>query len=288
MTIANDDILIGIDLGGTKINAGRIENGRIAQKKYSLIPSNSDNEWDVLQLIIDIIKALETEGVKGVGIGIPSIVDREKGIAYDVHNIKSWKKVNVKEILEKETGLKIFTDNDANCFALGEYRFGKGSNCKSMVGLTIGTGMGAGIINNGFLIKDANGGAGEFGLIPYLDSTYEDYCSGAFFKRIFGQGGDELFAKATEGDQLALSAFAEYGRHLGNAIKMIRYAIDPNTVVVGGSVAKSHVYYEKSMHQALMDFAFPSAQNNFKIIFSNTADIAILGAASLYYDQLKF
>lgn len=285
MTIADHVTLIGIDLGGTKINAGRIEKGIIVEKKYSYIPAETKNEWDILNIIIDIIKQLEVKGIKGIGIGIPSIVDREKGIVFDVQNIKSWKKIPLKDILERETNHEVFVDNDANCFALGEYRFGTGTKCKSFVGLTIGTGMGAGIINNGHLLKDANGGAGEFGLIPYLDTDYEHYCSGFFFKSKYGIPGEKMASKAEAGDIMAIAAYHEYGKHLGNAIKMIRYAIDPDMVVIGGSVSKSYKLFEKSMHEALKDFAFPSALNNFEIKFSNTSDIAILGAASLYYDQ---
>jgi glucokinase len=114
---------------------------------------------------------------------VPSIVNRKEGIVYDVQNIRAPQEVYLKEILEKEIKVPVYLDNDANCFALGEYRFGAGQGSKHLVGLTIGTGMGAGIINDGFLLKDANGGAGEFGIIPYLDAGYESYCSGQFFLR---------------------------------------------------------------------------------------------------------
>ncbi|MDF1551135.1 MAG: ROK family protein, partial [Bacteroidales bacterium] len=215
MTISENDKLIGIDLGGTKINAGRIENGKIVKKKYSYIPSDSENEWDVINVIISTIKELLVDGINGIGIGIPSIIDKEKGIIYNVQNIKSWKKVHLKDILEKEFQIPVYLDNDANCFALGEYRFGGGKKCNSIVGLTIGTGMGAGIINNGYLLKDANGGAGEFGLIPYLDASYESYCSGQFFRDNYGLSGEDLAEKAKNGDVAAKEAFKLFGNHLG-------------------------------------------------------------------------
>ncbi len=287
MTISENDKLIGIDLGGTKVNVGRIENGKIVDKKYRIIPADSDDQWDVINLVIKTVKELLVDGIDGIGIGIPSIVDRQKGIVYDVQNIKAWKEVHLKEILEKEFQIPVYLDNDANCFALGEYRFGAGKDSKSIVGLTIGTGMGAGIINDGYLLKDANGGAGEFGLIPYLDADYERYCSGQFFKNNFDINGEELANRAINGDILANEAFNQFGKHLGNAIKMIMYAIDPEKIIIGGSVAKSHKLFEEAMYQSINSFAFQTALKSFKIEFSNTPDIAILGAASLHYDEQK-
>ncbi|NJO90706.1 MAG: ROK family protein [Chloroflexia bacterium] len=287
MTISENDKLIGIDLGGTKVNVGRIENGKIVEKKYRFIPADSDDQWDVINLIIKTVKELLVDGINGIGIGIPSIVDRKKGIVYDVQNIKAWKEVHLKEILEKEFQLPVYLDNDANCFALGEYRFGAGKGCKSIVGLTIGTGMGAGIINDGYLLKDANGGAGEFGMIPYLDADYERYCSGQFFKNNYNNNGEVLAERAKKGDLEALEVFNQFGQHLGNAIKMIMYAIDPEKIIIGGSVAKSHKLFEKAMYQSIKNFAFQTALKSFKIEFSNTSDIAILGAASLHYDEQK-
>ena len=287
MEISNTDKLIGIDLGGTKINAGRIENGQIVEKSFAFIPAESENEWDVINVIIKTIKDLKPEGINGIGIGIPSIVDREKGIVYDVTNIKSWKKVYLKDILEKEFNVPVYLDNDANCFALGEFRFGGAKGCNNLVGLTIGTGMGGGIISNGYLLKDANGGAGEFGLISYRDANYETFCSGQFFRDNYNSTGEEMAERAEGGDIDAIIAFTELGKHIGNAIKMIKYAVDPDKIIIGGSVAKSKKLFEQSMYECIKSFEFPSALIDFEILFSNIPDIAILGAASLYYDQHK-
>lgn len=277
--------LIGIDLGGTKVNVGLVENGKVVDKRYSLIPADSDNVMDVVNVIVEKVKELPLDGVSGIGIGIPGLVDKENGIAYDVMNIKAWKKVELRKLLESELMIPVYMDNDANCFAMGEYQFTAGKLVKSMVGLAIGTGMGAGIVNDGRLLKDACGGAGEFGMISYLDADYERYCSGQFFKNKYNTNGEVMAERAREGDEEAKNAFNEFGRHLGNAIKMIKYAIDPEKIVIGGSVSKSHELFEEAMYKEIESFAFPSALKTFDIRFSNTSDIAILGAASLYYDK---
>ncbi|PKP13729.1 MAG: sugar kinase [Bacteroidetes bacterium HGW-Bacteroidetes-3] len=287
MTKPEEINLIGIDLGGTKINAGLIKGNNIIDKRYKLLPQNAENEWVIINLIIDLIKDfLSKNTVSGIGIGVPSILNREKGIIYNVQNIPTWKEIHLADILKKEFGIPVFLDNDANCFALGEYRFGQGKNCKNMVGLTVGTGMGAGIITNGHLISDANGGAGEFGMIQYKDSIFEDYCSGKFFKRQYHLTGEELKILADQGNAKALEAFEEFGKHLGNAIKAIMYAVDPQKIIIGGSVVKSAKYFDKSLKQSIQEIEIEKMLENFKIIYSNTPDIALLGATSLYYDRL--
>jgi glucokinase len=193
----------------------------------------------------------------------------------------------LKDILENYFHLPVYLDNDANCYALGEARFGKGKGVNDFVGLTLGTGMGGGIIKNGSLLPDAHCGSGEFGSIPYLDSIFENYCSGKFFIKKYGMKGEEMTKAASGGDPFALKAFDEFGTHLGNAIKTIKLAVDPSTVIIGGSVAKAHQYFNVSMWKTIIDFPFPVALRDFHVIFSDIKNIAVLGAASLHLDPEK-
>lgn len=277
--------LIGIDLGGTKVEAGLVEGMEVVDKKYSLIPAGSKNASDIIDVLINVISDLFDPSVKGIGIGIPSLVDREKGIVYEVQNIPSWQRIPLADILQEKFKVPVYLDNDANCFALGEYKFGAGQNHNNFVGLTLGTGMGAGIITDGHLLKDANCGSGEFGSIPYLDSIYEDYCSGKFFRTFYKDDGQNLIEKAKNGDPKAIKAFDEFGTHLGNAIKTIMFAVDPHKIIIGGSVAKSKDAYTDALQKSIKQFPYPESVKNLKIIYTDTANIAVLGAASLYYDR---
>ncbi len=279
--------LIGVDLGGTKVNVGLVEGNKILSNEFVKLPKDSKSEWDVINIIIDLIKMqLGEQKVEGIGIGVPSILDREKGIIHEVQNIPSWIEVPLADILKKEFDLPVFIDNDANCFAYGEFKFGLGKGYKHLVGLTLGTGMGSGIITNGHLMGDANCGSGEFGMIPYKDGIIEDYCSGKFFKNFYDSNGEELMILAKKGDRMAIEAFNKFGEHLGNAVKTILYAVDPQVIIVGGSVVNSVEYFETSLVRSINDFAYKKVLENFKIIYSQTANIAILGAASLYYDRI--
>ena len=283
----NNIALIGVDLGGTKVAAGKIQNNKLLSIKKLLIPANSQNPNDIIDAIIEVIKTQFDSEVEGIGIGIPSLIDKRKGVVIDVKNIPSWKEIELKKILEDYFKVSVYLDNDANCFALGEYRFGKAKNEKDFVGLTLGTGMGGGIIKNGFLIPDVYAGAGEFGNIPYLDATYEDYCSGKFFKDKYNINGEDMENLAKSGDETAIKAFEEFGFHLGNAIKTIKLAVDPNKVVIGGSVAQSNRFFIKTMWDSIKDFAFPRALQGFDVLFSDVNNIAVLGAASLYWDRIN-
>ncbi len=279
--------LIGIDLGGTKVAAGRMNNNQLSEVVYKLIPALSENPWDIIDVIVNVADHLFDEEVLSIGIGIPGLVDREEGIINDVQNIPSWKEVHLKTIFEERFKVPVYIDNDANCFALGESRFGSGKGEDDFVGLTLGTGMGSGIIKDGFLLPDAHCGSGEFGNIPYLASIYEDYCSGKFFVKKYGLKGEVMAVAAKEGDKFALKAFEEFGVHLANAIKTIKLAVDPKKVIVGGSVAQSCEFFKIDMWKVLLDFPFPKAMHDFDVIFSNVENIAVLGAASLYLDRTK-
>jgi len=285
--VMNNESLLGIDIGGTKVAVGRVDGDTLTDLKYELIPAKSNDPNDIINVVISTTEKLFNEDIKGIGIGIPGLVDRENGIVNDVQNIPSWTEIDLKDIMEKHFGVPVYLDNDANCYALGEAKFGSGKGVDDFVGLTLGTGMGAGIIKDGHLISDANCASGEFGNIMYLDSIYEDYCSGKFFKKKYGINGEDLVKAAEEKDEMALKAFEEFGTHLGNAIKTIKFAVDPKKVIIGGSVAKSHKFYEVSMWKTLLDFPLPKAMTDFEVIFSEVKNIAVLGAASLYYDQNK-
>jgi len=287
MNLKDKVTLIGVDLGGTKVAAGKVDKNGIRDIEHKLIPAQSENPQDVIDVIAEVIDVLFDDSVAGIGIGVPGLVDREKGIAYDIQNIPSWKEVHLKDILEKRFNVPVYLDNDANCFALGESQFGSGTDEEDFVGLTLGTGMGAGIIKDGYLMSDAHCGSGEFGGIMYLDATYEDYCSGKFFKDHYSSNGEELAKAAQAGDEKALAAFAEFGKHMGNAMKMIMFAVDPRKVIIGGSVAQSQDLFKESMWKTMSDFPYPGALADFEVIFSDVKNIAVLGAASLYLDRNK-
>ncbi|NQT90878.1 MAG: ROK family protein [Candidatus Omnitrophica bacterium] len=275
--------MIGIDMGGTKIASGLVAGSKVT--KYQNVFLRKKDLWDakkVMKALLSTIDPIFSSRVKGIGVGVPSVVDRKKGIVYDVVNIPAWKRVPLKSMLEKRFKVPAFVDNDANCFAIGEKLYGKGKRYENFVGLAIGTGIGGGIINRGRLLEDANCGSGEFGEVLYKDKRYEDYCGSLFFSRMHNIDGRKLYDKAKSGNKAALKVFEEFGFHLGNIVKTIMCAVDPEAIIIGGSIAASKQFFKDSMWKQIKTFTFTKSVQRLKIEFSQQTKYApILGAAAV-------
>jgi glucokinase len=283
----NDQKVIGLDLGASNIRGGLIHGNRLSQIHSQRIQSAGTVE-EVLEDIYAIIDLLIEKEVSAIGIGVPSVVDVEQGIVYDVQYIPSWKEVHLKSILEDRYRIPVFVNNDANCFVLGEYYFGKGAGVENFIGLAIGTGLGAGVIINHRLYAGPNCGAGEFGMVDYLDHCFEYYCSGQYFQNVYNIDGQEVFDKAKAGDLQAQQWYAEMGMHLGNAIKMIMYTYDTSLIIFGGSVRHAYPFFSRAMWERINSFAYTKSLAKFRIELSELENSGILGAAGLYYNARKY
>lgn len=273
-------IKIGIDLGGTNIRTGAVKDGKIISKTALATPK-TDNPQVVVDAIIQSIRtAASDNAIDSIGIGVPSVVDWKEGIVYNVANIPSWKEVHIKDILEKEFGVKVAVNNDANCFALGEKMFGTASRYADVVGVTLGTGVGTGIIIGGSLYSGRNTAAGEICSLPYLQHDYERYCSSTFFTD-HGTSGKDAAIAAENGDGNALALWEEYGFHLAQFLKAVLLAYDPEAIVFGGSIANAYRHFEQPLKKALADFPYPTMVSRLEILVSSLPDVAIYGASAL-------
>lgn len=275
--------ILGIDMGGTQLRAGLVEDGNIVSINSTRINARGTSE-EVLHSLFTFIDQSLARNTAAIGIGVPGLADAAQAIVYDVVNIPAWKEVALKKLLEERYQIPVLVNNDANCFAIGEFYFGKGKGQDTMIGLTIGTGLGSGIIINKKLYAGRNGGAGEFGMISYLDKYYEYYASGQFFQNIYQTDGEIVFKRVKTGDAAALKMYEEFGMHLGNAINTILYAFDTDLIVLGGSVKQAFPYFSKTMWQQINTFAFGKAVENLRIEVSELMNSGILGAAALHYN----
>lgn len=267
-------------MGGTNIRVGVVR-GDIVFKKSEKPTLAHRSEKEILDDLILAIKEVITPEVKSIGVGVPSVVDTEAGVVYNVANIDSWKEVPLKDILEKEFSIPVAINNDANCFALGEQKHGKAKGCKHMVGITIGTGVGSGLIFNGQLYSGTNTGAGEIGEFPYLNRNLEYYCSGQYFLNEHNVRGYEVAKRAETGDTEALELFNDFGRKMGDLMKAVLFAYDPEMIVIGGSISKSYKFFSKEMYKVVSTFPYQKTTDKIKILVSEKDDIGILGAAEL-------
>ena len=278
--------IVGVDLGGTNVTAGVVDGDRITKKTQVDISADESKE-KVISEVKESISNIWSGDIDGIGMGVPSLVDSKKGIVTDVINIPSWERVHLKEILEDEFEVPVYINNDANCFAVGEKYFGKGKDIENMVGLIIGTGLGAGIIANGHLYSGEYCGAGEFGMIKYKDKNYESYCSGTALQEIHNIKGERLYEKAENNDEEALQIFQKFGKELGEAIKTILYSLAPEMIILGGSVSNSTKYFLSTVKQELEGFPYQNLVDNLQIEISEVENISIYGAAALYLDYIN-
>lgn len=270
---------VAIDLGGTNLRAALVNNGKCLDIESISCPANEQSNI-IIDCLTSIISKVITDDVTGIGIGVPSILDTDNGIVYDVANIPSWKEVHLKEILTKHFGVPVAINNDSNCFTLGESRHGAGRGYKNMVGITIGTGIGAGVVINNELYSGQFAGAGEIGCLPYLDSDFEHHCSSFFFKA-HNTTGYELAQRADNGDAQAIALWREFGINLGNLLKAVLFTYAPQAIVLGGGIARAFNRFEKPMLDAMSDFPYGKILRQVKILPAQLDDAALLGAASL-------
>jgi len=279
-----DSTILGIDIGGTNLKVGRIENAVIVKQTHIAVNQDASKE-EMLSSLFEAIDRVINSKVSSIGVGVPAIVDPSSGIVYDVQNIPVWKEVALKKILEERYRVKVSINNDANCFALGEKIFGKAQDYNNFIGLSIGTGIGMGIILNNQLYNGILCGAGEVGMLPYKDGIMEDYSSSFFFTNNYNVSAKEMSQRALQGDFVALKSFDEFGSHLGETIKAILYMFAPEAIILGGSISKSFPFFKKSMELSLETFAYQSQIQDLKIECSDQNGIALMGAASLCFQD---
>ncbi len=272
--------VIGVDLGGTKVAAGRVCDGAIeALVKYA-VPAHEDRDT-VLGVVMDAITEVSTPEVAAIGCGVPSVVDVADGIVREVGNIPSWKAVPLKSELENRFDLPAAIDNDANAFALGEFVFGAGRGRRHLVGMTLGTGLGTGVVMDGRLLHGANCGVGELGKTAHKGLMLQGWCASPYFLREWGVDAGELHRRARDGDKTAVKAFDAYGEELSAAIMLALHAYDPEIIVLGGSISSAFDLFEGGMRRGLERFAYPHIVDRVEIVPSELEHAAVLGAAAL-------
>lgn len=279
---------IALDLGGTNIRIGLVdESGRCTGHRSMPCRATEAEDVVVSQICELIAESLDGAGhcADGIGIGVPSVVDSERGIVYNACNIPSWREVHLKEIIEARFGIETRVANDCNCFALGEHRYGAGRGTTDMVGITLGTGVGAGLILGGRLYAGVLSGAGEIGSLPYLDSDYEHYCSSLWLRDKCHTTGADLAARAAAGDAEALATWHRFGRNLGELTKAILFAYAPERIVVGGGIAASISLFRAGWAEAVATFPYPAIAARCTMERAILPDANLIGASLLFPDN---
>ena len=273
-------MILGIDLGGTNLCMGLVDNGIVG--RTISVPSFSPSLCleETLEYMSGHISSMMSSDVRKIGVGVPSVVDIKQGIVYNAANIPSWEEVHLKEFLEDRFRIPVSVNNDANCYAMGAYgTYPADSKPEVLVTVTLGTGIGIGVVDHGCLVCGANCGAGELGYLPYKDGCLEDYCSRQFFDR-HGLKPHEASAAALAGDAESIRLFEEFGRHLGHALMVLMYAYDPSHIVFGGGIAKALPLFREAMGKYVRErYPFPGNFAKLQIDVRTENEIPIIGAS---------
>ncbi len=312
--------IIGIDLGGTSVKLAILTTEGEIQEKWSIKTNILDEGSHIVPDIIDSIKhrfeiyGLTKEDFLGVGMGSPGVVDSEAGTVIGAYNL-NWKTLQlVKDQFESALGLPFFIDNDANVAALGEQWVGAGNNNPNVVFITLGTGVGGGVIAEGNLIRGVKGAGGELGHItvdfdaPFactcgkkgcletvasatgivnLTRRYaEEYAGDAKLKQLIDDGEEvtakDVFDLAKEGDDLALIVYSHFSNYLGVACANIAAVLNPAYIVLGGGVSAAGEFLLDGVRNVFADNSFPQIKESTQIVLATRGnDAGVIGAASL-------
>lgn len=296
------EVYLGIDIGGTKCALVLGDAQGCVWHKVRFETADRDGTLArIMKEAYGLIELAKEQGdeVKAIGVSCGGPLDSRLGLIQSPPNLPDWDNVPILQMLRKAFGIPCALCNDANACALAEYRFGAGKGCESMVFLTFGTGMGAGLILGGKLYVGANDNAGEVGhvrLAPdgpvgyYKKGSFEGFCSGGGLAQLgamyakdalergipcsFCKSEDELdritakaLAKAADaGDEVALAIWEKCGEMLGHGLAVLVDIINPERIVIGSIYARSGHLLRKSMEKVLAAEALPTSFAACKIV----------------------
>ncbi|MGN1158770.1 MAG: ROK family glucokinase [Lachnospiraceae bacterium] len=304
--------VFGVDLGGTTVKLGYFDMDGNVLDKWE-IPTRKEDSGslilpDIAKTILDKMaeKGLTKEEVAGVGIGVPGPVNDE-GVIFMAANL-GWGIMNINEELSALTGLPVKAGNDANVAALGEMWKGGGQGHKNLVAVTLGTGVGGGIVVNGQLLAGATGAGGEIGHIHVEDAEtevcgcgnkgcLEQYTSATGVVRLANRAlkasdrdsvlrtgevsAKTVFDAVKAGDALAIEIAEKFGEYLGKGLAAIAGVVNPEIFVIGGGVSKAGPVLLDYIKKYYTPYVFHGSRNALFALATLGNDAGIYGAAKL-------
>jgi glucokinase len=315
-------LTIGIDLGGTNIKGALVDRVKGIIKSYS-IPTDAEKGKDhVINQVARVIQmAADDAPTKplAAGVGSPGVISFDRTTVSNPPNFPGWEKENLAELLKEKTGFDCYVDNDANLMALGSSYFGSGKSFDSFLMVTLGTGVGGGIIYQNKLFRGATGGAAEFGhvIIDYngpedmspAKGGIEAYLGQRFLSRHawevikkhpdnalfeqFKHAPDtlepvHLSMEADRGNRIAIDILKTAGERLGIAIVNYIHILDIRKVIISGGVSKAGDWILKPAKEMADNRLIHAFREDFEIIYESLGNhAAVLGAASLPYEYIN-
>lgn len=313
---------VGVDIGGTNVKIALVnKKGEISYPKT--VPTRAEMGYEytignITQCIKDLITEanLSTNQIEGIGFGFPGQIDCEKGVVRILPNIPGWIDVPIAEIMQKEFNVPVKVDNDVRCMALAELNYGAGAGCQNLICITVGTGIGSGLVINGKLVRGASNAAGEIGHIKLEmhdgqicgcgdTGCFEAYASGpsivALAKEYIAGGKGTKYRElagsvdaitpaivcqaAQQGDVVAKRIFTKMGEYLGIGLASVVNLLNPEKIVIGGGVADAGDILFDPLRKTLKDRAMPIQGAAVEVVHAELGNSAGLIGASLLIDN---
>jgi len=288
---------IGVDIGATKIAAGLILGDKIIKKIERKTDAKKSKAF-VLSNIISAIAEVYSPKIKGIGIGIAGQINRKKGLVVSSPNFgKNFRNVELKKIIQRQFKKSTAVENDARCFTLGEAIYGQAKNYKQIAGLTLGTGVGGGLIINKKIYRGKDGLAGELGHMTIKaggltcscgqKGHLEIYASGTamvkLYQQLTGQKKDAFFVekKFLKKDKNAIKVWQTMVEALATGLANIINIFNPEIIVLGGGLSRVNSLINPAIKLARKKAAYPKLSQTKIVISKLKSDAALLGAAAL-------
>jgi glucokinase len=295
----DNKIIIGVDLGGTKIMTGAIDyKGKVLCPPVKVPTEGNDTAESVVKRITGSVEKtlislnLSIKDVAGIGIGSTGPLDIDAGVILECPQLPNMHFFPLRKTIQDYFGIPVFINNDANCLIYGESVFGAAACKNNIVGFTLGTGIGCAVVLNKKILNGSTGTAAEIWPSPYGSGIIEDFISGAGVSRIYKSisGRDktsfEVYILAQNGNKEALQTWKEFGAHLAVPIAWAVNLIDPEAVILGGSITGAYPFFKNSMEEHLRKWICPVPSERTKIILSELGDNAgFIGAACLVIEN---
>jgi glucokinase len=290
--------VIGIDIGGTNLKLGRFTTtGECLQTLTLPTPQPQVPPAIVAALAQALVELDPNREAIGIGIGTPGPADAAGRVARNAINLPGWLEVPLANLLEAKTNYPTTIANDANCAALGEAWLGAGRNFQNLILLTLGTGVGGGIILNGQLFTGPTGSAGELGLVTVNlnghtcnsgnSGSLEQHASAQAIRRRTGLEPDVLAAQARAGDSTAQQFWQTYGRELAAGLASSIYVLTPEAVILGGGICAGAELFLPAMQIELERRVVAYSRENLQILVAELGNRAgMIGAARLAWQRL--
>lgn len=292
-----EQVAIGVDIGGTKIRAGIVGAEGVVYDVPRTIPTCAELPGEeIVQRLIALIKeTLSHAGeyeVLGIGVGCTGPLDLRKGMLLEVENLPTLNNYPLQQVLEEALQLKVKMENDANALILAESLWGAGKDADTVLGFTLGTGIGCALVEHGKVWHGKNDCAGEIWTSPYREGILEDYVSGNAVTRLYEQStgqhlsGSEIAALAIGGEETAKQVWNEFAQALAYALAWTVNMLDPQTVVIGGSIIKSASLFWEQADTTFRRYVCRSVADSVSLKQAALGDDAgFIGAAALFFNE---